>query len=146
MGVEGIVGVRDLAARMGTVPAELRAELRPKLRAAGTIVADQAKANASWSTRIPAAIGVRTSFGTRAGGVTIRVDSVKAPHARPYEGLSAGGGRGTFRHPVYGHDVWVTEATRPFLMPAVRAKRFQVILTVDQAIKSALRTLGGIRA
>lgn len=126
--------VRQLAIAFGKMPPELRLELRPKLRAAGQIIANQAKANASWSSRIPGAITVTTSLTSRTGGVGIRVNSTKAPHARPLEGIT---GNGVFRHPVYGQDVWVNQDTRPFLAPAVKAKEAEARSLISQAVHSA---------
>lgn len=128
-------GVRELARALGRMPAELRLELRPELRKAGQIVADQAKANASWSTRIPGAISVSTSTTSRTGGVAVRVDHIKAPHARPLEGVT---GNGIFRHPVFGNrSNWVDQPTRPFLFPAVRAKQAEAKALIAEAVRSA---------
>jgi hypothetical protein len=82
MGIE-YTSVRALAERLGTLPVELRAELRPRLLHAGSLVASAARSNASWSTRIPGAIRVGASFNSRTGGASIRVSAKKAPHARP---------------------------------------------------------------
>ena len=40
-----------------------------------------------------------------------RVDVKKAPEAAP---INNKGQAGTFRHPVFGHDVWVDQAAHPF--------------------------------
>ena|SRR5436190_7843283 len=127
--------VKALAETWGTVPAELRVRLRPALRAAGQLIANQARANASWSDRIPGAIGVTTSFSSR-GGVKVRVSATKAPHARALEGVTRDN---TFRHPVFGKDVWVEQPTRPFLFPAVRAKRNQAMEAISAAIMAATK-------
>lgn len=112
--------VSGLVAAFGKVPAEVRTALRPALREAGDAIADKARQNASWSTRIPGAISVSPNFSA-SGGVTVRVNSQTAPHARPYEGRSSGGG--IFRHPVFGnYQNWVPEQTRPFLKPAVESE------------------------
>jgi len=137
MGIE-YTSVRALAEAFGTLPAEMRAELRPRLKAAGGLVAAAARSNASWSSRIPGAIRVSTSFTSRTGGVSVRVDSQKAPHARAYEGIA---GNATFRHPVYGGDTWVEQETRPFLAPAVNAKRAVVMAEIEAAVK-AVNTFG----
>lgn len=135
MTIEGIDSVRLLAAKLGSMPEELRKDLRPKLRDAGRIVQREAQANASWSTRIPGAITVGSSL-TSNGGAIIRVSRTKAPHARPYEGIAQRGD--TFRHPVFGNtDVWVEEGTRPFLFPAVQSKKEEVMAKVAEAVKSA---------
>lgn len=120
---------------MGTIARDLRAlpketqqAVRPELRRVGRMVAREAAVKASWSTRIPATIKVVTSFQTNREGVTIRAGGKTAPHARPYEGITSGS---TFRRPVYGnYKVWVTTATRPFLLPAAESTKG----TVDQAM------------
>lgn len=123
--------VREFAVAVGNMPAGVRRELRPALRKAAEGVRRDAQSNASWSSRIPAAIKVQTSLSARSGGVTLRVDSSAAPHARPYEGLS---GR-VFRHPVFGDtDTWVAQHARPFLQPAVDAGRGDVIDAVGKAV------------
>lgn len=130
--------VSEFAAALGRVPAEIQATLRPRLVEAGNIVAEDARQNASWSSRIPGAISVSAPI-TRNGGVLIRVDSEAAPHARPYEGLSAGGASGVFRHPVFDDpDIpWQPQATRPFLQPAVDADRDEVVRLVEEAVHEA---------
>lgn len=126
-----------------SLPREIQRELRPKMRQAGELVAAKARSNASeWSERIPGAISVRTSFGTRTAGAAVVVNSAAAPHARPYEGLSARGG--TFRVPVFGR--WLPDvesrATRPFLFPAGVACEAAAAHLVEQAVDSAIRRAG----
>lgn len=121
------------------VPKELRPRLRKAIVSAGDAVAAQARSNAAWSTRIPSAIKTRVRFGSSAG-VRVVVDSKKAPHARPFEGI---GSRdrdfrgGTFRHPVFGRDRWVEQQQRPFLVPALQAKQDEAVRAVQEAIDSA---------
>jgi hypothetical protein len=136
MGIEH-TSVRALAERMGTLPAELRTELRPKLLHAASLIASDARNRASWSTRIPGAISVSASFNSRTGGASVRVSARKAPHARPYEGID---GNATFRRQVYGK-AWVTQETRPFLMPARRAKEATAIAEIAAAV-AAVNNVG----
>lgn len=96
----------------------------------------QARANASWSSRIPGAIRV----AVLKRGVDIRVNRRRAPHARPYEAI---GGNATFRHPVHGHrDRWVSQATRPFLDPAVEQHRGKVRKALIDLVDKAARRHG----
>lgn len=126
--------VRLLAARFGALPLNIRRELRPRLRAAGTLMQRAAQQNASWSSRIPAAIRVTTSFASTTGGVGVRVDRTKAPHARAFEGI--GTNRTTFRHPVFGNtDVWVDQPERPFLVPARRSTETAVRALIATAVR-----------
>jgi hypothetical protein len=108
---------------LGEIPRDLQREMRPAFRRAAQPAAARIRQNASWSSRIPAAVKVSTSFG-RTPGVMIRVDSTKAPHARPIEHV---GRPGTFRHPVYGNrEVWRPQQARPFFYRGVEATADQI--------------------
>lgn len=129
-----------LAQQLGKVPIELRRELRPKLRAGADAIVRDMKARASYSTRIPGAIRTTVSFAARGGGVKIRVDSNRAPHARVLERGNLGGRHDTFRHPVFGDtDVWVSQPTRPFFFPAVRAGREQLKKHISDAVRASIK-------
>lgn len=120
-----------------TVSRELNRELRRVLNA--TIV-PAARANASWSSRIPGAI--KPTVGTTKIGA--RVASKQAPHGRAFEGLAKGlRSRSSFRHPVFGNrNVWVSQATRPFLAPAFDTHAAAATKAAEQAIDSAARAAG----
>jgi hypothetical protein len=108
-------------------------------KAAGP-VAQQAKSNASWSSRIPGAITVGVSSSRRYPGAQIKVSKEKAPHARLFEWPGRGG---SFRHPVYGNrEVWVSQQGRPFIRPAVRAKGGEFIKACDRAVDETARAHG----
>ena len=138
----GSASVRALVADLGPLPSAIRAGLAREFRSAGQVALAAARRNAAWSSRIPAAITVRVSTTPSGAGITLRVDSARAPHARPYEGI--GGNGGTFKHPVYGGPAWVSQGVRPFLTPAVRAVRDEVVeaaaAAVDRAARAALFT------
>lgn len=86
--------------------------LRKNLRAAAEPAAGQVRANASWSSRIPAAVAVRVAFTAKRGaGVSVVVNRKQAPHARPIENFGSGG---TFQHYVFGTSTVVTQPARPF--------------------------------
>ncbi|WP_433225604.1 HK97 gp10 family phage protein [Actinomadura formosensis] len=131
--------IRRLIRDLDGIPPELRRQLRPGLRTAGRIVADQAKINAAWSTRIPKAIKVSVRFsGTP--GVRVRVDRRKAPHGRPYE---HGGRPGTFRHPYFGdRRRWYSQRARPFLAPAVASKGRRAAREIDRVVARVTRDAG----
>lgn len=115
---------------------EIRRETRPAIRQAAEPMVAQARANASWSSRIPKAI----KLSNTRRGVTIRVNKAKAPHARPYEDITGGG---QFRHPVFGNRArWVSQATRPFLDPAVKAHRGKVRAALVKVVDDAARRHG----
>lgn len=137
------VGLRLLVGELGRMSPAAKQELRRGLRAAGKTVLQQAKSNASWSSRIPGAMRLATRTGAKNAGVFLRVDATRAPHARPYEGI--GTRAGFFRHPVFGNrDVWVSQAQRPFLVPAAQAGRPAVVKAGEDAVKAAARA-GGFR-
>jgi hypothetical protein len=127
---------RDLY-RMG--PAGRR-RLAKAFRDAGQPLEADAKSRASWSSRIPAAIKVSpmTGAGDRVG-VQLRVSTANAPHARPYEGMGQGG---SFRHPVFGRDRWVSQATRPYAWPAVKAAGDRIQPAIAAAYEDAARECG----
>ncbi|WP_062441258.1 HK97 gp10 family phage protein [Herbidospora daliensis] len=111
--------IRKLTRDLGKIPPDLRKELRPALKRGAEPVLSQARANASWSSRIPRATRITTKFAKRRGGVVIVTSAKRAPHARPFEGISGD----PFRHPVFGNrDVWVAQKARPFLFDAVEEK------------------------
>jgi hypothetical protein len=133
--------VSELARTLGGVPVEMAAELRVELPLIGEKFMALSQANSSWSDRIPGAHYLQVGLGSTTGGVSVGVDQVAAPHARPYEGMSSGGGRGFFRHPVYGNeDVWVSQDTRPFLAPAVEETRPEM----QEAIEALVHKVTGL--
>jgi hypothetical protein len=112
----GTQDLRDFIRDLGKMDPELRREMRPMLRTSAEKPLQQARLNASWSTRIPRATKVSVSLAAKKAGVSIRTSRKLAPHARPYE---HGGDAGRFRHPVFGNrNVWVYEPARPFLARA----------------------------
>jgi hypothetical protein len=131
--------VEWLVKEFRSVPKELQPAIRREVRAAGKGFLDAVKADASWSSRIPAAVKIKTSFAQRGSGVRVFVDSKAAPHARPYEGLAPGGNRASFRHPVYGNrEAWVTQATRPFFRQNIDPQRAQFIAALETALMKTL--------
>lgn len=128
--------LRRAAADLRGFSTQVRREIRPAVKRAGEPMVAAARANASWSTRIPKAIKMRTLKS----GIEIRVSRKQAPHARPYEGIAGGS---TFRHPVYGNrNRWVTQATRPFLEPAVKQHMPKVRRELAAMLDDAARRHG----
>lgn len=136
----GAPGLRLVGADLARLPREVHRRLRPRLRRAGEITLAKARANASWSSRIPASMSLTVSFSKRAPGVTIVASLDQAPHARAFEGIVSE----TFRHPVFevsGRDTpWVVQAARPYLRPAAQATGGAV---VDEAIAAVDEALAG---
>lgn len=106
---------RDLS-RIGSTALDV--QVKAGLVDAGDVVANAARRNASWSSRIPAS--VRTEATSR--GVFVRAGGDKAPHAVTFEGRVDGGNRS---HPVFAEGdratwIWAEQPARPFLMPAMQ--------------------------
>lgn len=131
----GSAGAGRLAVNLRRLPVEARKELRPQLRAAGELVRATAASNAGWSSKIPASLQVATSGSERRSAVAVVARRAMAPHARPYEGVT---GNTQFRHPVFGRDVWVSQACRPFLRPAVVSEQRHVVDLIGFAVDRAL--------
>jgi len=131
-------GVSELATTFGRIPIEVRAELRPALLQAANLIATQARANSSWSSRIPGAIYAKASFSV-SGGAIVGVDQHKAPEAKVFEHGNIGRRETIFRHPVFGHrEVWVgTQKVRPYLWPAVEAKKPEALGLIAAAVRKA---------
>ncbi|MDH2429318.1 HK97 gp10 family phage protein [Sphaerisporangium sp. TRM90804] len=136
----GTDDLRSLIRSLGKLPDDMRKELRPVLRKAGQEALTQARANASWSTRIPKATKLSVSFAKRRPGIALTVNAARAPHARALENLGA---PGFFRHPLFGNRRrWVRQKTRPFLWPAARAQLSQVDSDIAAAVDVAARKHG----
>lgn len=134
---EEILRVLDV---FGPIPTEIRKEIRPALRKLAEPILAQAKVNAAWSSRIPGAIRINTSFSRRTAGVAITVSAKKAPHARPFEHL---GRQGTFRHPVFGNrEKWVSQTARPFLFPAVASADDDLVRETGRVVEQVARKHG----
>jgi hypothetical protein len=122
--------------------AGIRRNIRAAVQTSGAGIVAKARANASWSTRIPGSIRMRVSFAARGAGVTVVSSKRAAPHGRPYE-MGSKGTSGELRHPVFGHrDRWVPEATRPFFFPAVAEATPEMLRAMDKAITDAVREAG----
>lgn len=141
----GSAAVAKLARELRNLGAANRRALRRRFQAVSQPLLDDARARASWSTRIPDAMSVRAIVDQTTGryGVQLRVNATAAPHARPYEGLSQQGNEGYFRHPVFGDlDTWVSQRTRPYAWPAVQAKAPAVRKLLAEAFEDAAREAG----
>ncbi len=137
-----ITGGRELGKLVSDLrglPDEIRKDLRPELRTAGTSAKDNVGRRASWSSRIPQAVSVKVLTNKKDPGIFLRVSAARAPHARPYEGMNGGA---SFRHPVFGTNTWVTQATRPFLRLGAQESIEDVVSAADRAVISAARRAG----
>lgn len=113
--------------------------LRKNLRKAADPVKARVQANASWSSRIPGAVSIGTSFSAKKTGIFIRVNASKAPHARPLEN---DGKQGVFRHPVFGSKTWVSQRARPFFFPEAARHMPEVEKAVLEAVEEAAKAAG----
>ena len=124
---------------------ELKLELLREMKAAGEVVAIDARSRANsfprtgdGTTRIADSIRVSVSGDT----IKVVANKKKAPEARPIENK---GKSGTFRHPVGGNrEVWVNQEAHPFLRPALLANRELVVAAVKRAVEKALRKVQSI--
>ena len=130
--------VRDLKTLQGGK--KQVAALRKSLKAAAEPAAAQVRSNASWSSRIPAAVAVRVAFTAKKGaGVSVFVSRTKAPHARPFENSGSGG---SFEHFTWGKKPVVTQAARPFFFHELDATMPAVEKAATAAIDEAARAAG----
>lgn len=138
---EGSAAVARFARQLGAMPATMLKRIQIEMQGVGEDVAADAKSNASWSTRIPGTIKAKASTPRgQSVRVQIKAGGPEAPHARPFEGIA---GNSTFRHPVFGNrDNWVSQATRPFLMPAMNKNRDTLRKAIVTAVEDAASTAG----
>jgi hypothetical protein len=138
--ISGSEDVRQLVNDLRKIGDGVGRNLGKEFKKAAGPVAQEARANASWSSRIPGAITVGVSSSRRFPGAQIKVSKDKAPHARLFEYPGRGG---SFRHPVFGNrEVWVEQRGRPFIRPAVRAKGGEFVKAADRAVDSAAKAAG----
>jgi len=62
-----------------------RKRTRAAFLEAGADMISRIRSGASWSSRIPAAVKLQTTFSARSSKVKVLVDAKQAPHARPLE-------------------------------------------------------------
>lgn len=136
----GTAELRAFIAQFEKFPAELRLELRPRLKAGGEGAVQAVKTAASWSTRIPGATRLRVSFARRTAGVAIVVNRNRAPHAL---NLEHRGRPGTVRHPRWGdRRHWLTQPARPFAHPAAEPWLRGVDSGIGEAVDAVARAHG----
>ena len=139
-GVLEFDSVKELVGVLGRLGPEIRADLEPTMHDAGEILADRARSNASYSSRIPGAVYVRTPLSSIAA-VVVGVDAGAAPEARVLELGNAGVGGPTFRHPVWGNDWRVVQDTQPFLMPALNETQVEIEALIAESVAATSRHL-----
>jgi hypothetical protein len=137
---------RAVARALRTAQPKLALDLRRQLRAAGQIVADDAKQEiAKVSSRIPPTIKVRTSATTVsvvAGGEGVPIGGLFELGNHGGRKSAAASRSGRFRHPVYGNrQKWVNQPMHPFLAPAAQRKALELDAAVTRALDAATRTI-----
>lgn len=132
--------IRRMIRQHQKFPEDLAKRLRPKMRGVSQPLLMDAKRRSSWSTRIPQALRIATSFTKRQAGVSLVASRRKAPHARAYEGIR---GNDRFRHMVFGdRQAWVEQPTRPFAQPAADLHGRRVVQAVNEAVDEAATAAG----
>lgn len=130
--------VRDMREMEGG--AKVVNALRRNLRAAAGPAAAQVRSNASWSTRIPAAVAVRVAFTAKRGaGVSVVVNRRKAPHARPFENFGDGG---SFQHFTFGKQPIINQTARPFFFDEMQSVMPAVERAAAAAVDEAAQAVG----
>ncbi len=124
--------IRAFARSCRSVDPKARAALRLGVGDAGRLVAEAAKKKAAFSSRIPSSIEVKV-MGRGMAVVTAGGDA--APEAAPLENK---GKRGQFRHPVFGHAVWVNQTAQPFLYPALLENADAAAEIIQGAVDKAI--------
>lgn len=132
MAVIGIyaTGVAELRRALREFTPAVRRSFDRRLKDIAKAAADDARARASWSRKIPPGI---TSGATNRG-----------PYIR-YRGTAPTIGRldelrSTWRHPLFGNrEHWYSQRGRKFLQPAAEAKWDTVVREAETAIEEAKR-------
>lgn len=129
--------MKDFARELRLADRKTYLRMNVALREGAQIVADDAKKNASWSTRIPGTIKIKGGLARLSVVAASGAENAKLlPFAKAMEYGSSHQGARWNRHPVFAAkgttaynttSRWVNQPIRPFLRPAVEANR-QVVL------------------
>ena len=137
-------GLARLARDLRRASPEAWKACRASLQEAAAPVAADAKAAASYSTRIPGSIKVRTGRGN----VKVIAGGEAAPNAAPIENK----GKGFVRHPTFsprpgvpGKVGWTAKHSHPaFLSPAFEARKVAAASKIERAVTDAVeRVIAG---
>lgn len=124
---------KEVQRKLASVDPELKKQLKKDMKVLAGTVVTEARALASWSATIPAAIRPTST----ALGAGVRV-SGSVPIAVLNERRA-----GAWRHPVFGNrEVWVSQKARPSVRPVVEAKRAVLAATAEEIARAALRSAG----
>lgn len=134
--------MRKLVKDLGVVDKESRKAFYGSIEAAGEIVATRAREKANAFTRKGGGTDrIASSVRVRRRGTSVKIElgGPDAPEGAPIEHHGIGG---TFRHRVFGQDVWVNQPAHPSLIPAAHETEALVVATVDAATFQAFTRLG----
>jgi hypothetical protein len=134
-----VTSLTQLTKDMRGVSKTLASGFTKAIKAAVQPVVTQARANASFSDRIPGSIRATSTSGKANVSVKVVAGGAKAPEAAAFEHQ---GTPGTFRHPVFGTNTWVSQAAHPFLFPALTSQAEDIASAVEEAIDSYLTANG----
>jgi hypothetical protein len=126
-------GLSRLARDLRVASPEAWRAYRESVRVVAQVVLRDAQSRASFSSRIPESMRIRT---TGAGNVKIIAGGEAAPDAAAIENR----GRGFVRHPVFGdREDWTSKNSHPaFLAPALDAHREEVVKGIEEAVFGAV--------
>lgn len=129
---------------MREIPGDTGREMGKTMKRSAKSILQDAKARASWSSRIPGALSTRvTGKSASSPGVDLVGKTGRAPHMRPYEGWTKGGKQASFRHPLFGNrNYWYSQPARPFITPAISKGVKQFRKDVADAAVSAYKKAG----
>lgn len=139
---------RTVATALRRAGGQVPKTLRKNLRAAGEIVAVEARAIASgYSKTVPGSVKVRVTSTT----VSVVAGEAGVPMGGLLEEGNVSGNHSgpTFRRPVYApkgshgdHSVpWVDQSMHPFLLPAAEHKEAELEVAVTASLDEAVATI-----
>jgi hypothetical protein len=77
----------------------------------------------------------------KSASVSILVDPKKMPDGEKALPAYMEGTKGRWRHPVYGHDVWVTQDSHPFFYKIVRPAGVAARVAVQRAVNTVTKSI-----
>jgi hypothetical protein len=119
---------RDLAINFRAVEPELYAAMRTRLKAAGMLVADEARRNA----QVAKLESIAPAIKVQIQGLSVYVGTPRTPIAALEEYSP-----GRWSHPIFGQGTTVQEA-HPYLEPALEARGAVAAEEISTAVTEAL--------
>lgn len=141
-----VTGVRELAAALGGIDADMRKAMKPGVLKAAEVVADEIRERASFSPEIAGSVKTSARFSASGGGATVTVPERGYPHAgevAAYDGNGLTSER--LRHPVYGNrEVWSDKntATHPMSTVSVVEKEPEAVAIIAETVSAVIAANG----